>query len=222
MPAGHPSTRSIGLGLLLVSIAAMLTLAAPAAARKPVVLTIHGGGYYGLDASTMASVDQAFEAQGFRARPVDYTIGDIRAGWRDVRRAAAVYGPRRRVYAYGESAGGGLAGMLATKRGLIDGAVIHSPLVDLRPWGRQYGDRFSCTTKRCWLRFSPGKRRARAPVLAFVPEDDTLVDPAGALAWADRERRVRAVSWPGWHMFPSPRGRDADLRRAGRFLLSRR
>lgn len=209
--------RSVAIGFLLAAVAALLPAAA--AEARPVVLTIHSGGFFKGDASMMDSVNDAFEAQGFRARAVEYTIGDIRAGWRDVKRAARAFPPRRRVYAYGESAGGGFSALLATRRGLIDGAVVHSPVIDLRAWGGQYGDRFRCTTERCWTRFSPGERRARAPVLEFLPEQDTLVDPADGLDWAERERRVRALTWPGEHLFPSRRGREADLRRAGHFFL---
>lgn len=185
--------------------------------RKPVVLTLHPGGYYLYDASMMATVDAAFEEQGFKAVAVDYTIGDIHAGWKDVKAAAKSF-PRRRVYAYGESAGGGFAALLAAK-GLVDGAVAHSPLVDLRPWGRIYGDRFRCTTRSCWNRYSPSRMSAKAPTLEFVPTDDTVVSPFAALRWARKQPLVRADRWPGWHMAPSPRGRAADLRRAGRFLL---
>jgi acetyl esterase/lipase len=214
---GRRRRRSAAIGFLLAAVVALLTAAA--AEARPVVLTIHSGGFYKGDASMMDSVNDAFEAQGFRASAVEYTIGDIRAGWRDVQRAARSFPPRRRVYAYGESAGGGFSALLATKRGLIDGAVVHSPVIDLRAWGREYGDRFRCTTKRCWTRFSPGERGAKAPVLEFLPEQDTLVDPADGIDWAERERRVRALTWPGWHLFPSRRGRDADLRRAGHFFL---
>jgi acetyl esterase/lipase len=208
--------RSNAIPAALLTLAATLLLAAPAVAAKPVVLTIHGGGYFVDDTAMMAAVDASFEAAGFKSVPVDYTLGDIRAGWRDVRRAARRF-PHRRVYAYGESAGGGFAALLATTR-LIDGAVVHSPIVDLRAWGRQFGSRFRCETRRCWKRFSPARRKARAPVLEFVPTDDVMVDPTAALKWASRDPRVRARVWPGWHMAPSRRGRDADLRRAASFL----
>lgn len=202
---------------LLLLLTVFVAVAVPARAdAKPVVLTLHPGGYYLYDASMMAAVDASFEAQGFKAVAVDYTKGDIEAGWRDVKAAAGDY-PRRRVYAYGESAGGGFAAMLAAK-GLIDGAVVLSPLIDLRPWGRDYGDRFNCTTRTCWQRYSPSRMPARAPVLEYVPTDDAFVDPSAALVWARRQPLVTAESWPGWHMCPSPKGREADLRRAGRFL----
>ena len=180
------------------------------------MLTLHPGGYFLYDASMMAAVDASFEGQGFKAVAVDYTKGDIEAGWRDVKAAARNY-PGRRVYAYGESAGGGFAAMLAAK-GLVDGAVALSPLIDLRPWGRDYGDRFRCTTRRCWHRYSPSRMPARAPVLEYVPLDDEYVDPAAALVWARKEPLVTAESWRGPHMWRSPHGREADLRRAGRFL----
>lgn len=192
-------------------------VAAPAASAKPVVLTVHGGGYFLFDAASMTRQVAAFEAQGFKVESVEYQLGNIRAGWRDVRAAVRRY-PRRHIYAYGESAGAGYAGLLATTK-LIDGAVLQSPLVDLRPlWGPTQGQLFSCTTPSCWRRFSAVLKRPKQPVLEFVPLDDQIASPDSSLLWDRRNRRVRAVTYPGIHGMPSPKGLDADLRRAGRFF----
>jgi acetyl esterase/lipase len=197
--------------------AGLLAVAAPAASAKPVVLTIHGGGYYLYDAASMATQVASFEAQGFKVESVEYRLGHIRAGWRDVRAAVHRY-PHRRVYAYGESAGAGYAGLLATTK-LIDGAALQSPLIDLRPyWGPERGSLFNCTTRRCWGRFSAVKKRAKQPVLEFVPLGDQVASPAASLRWAKRNRSVRAITYPGVHGMPSPKGQKADLRRAGRFF----
>lgn len=195
----------------------LLLSAAPAAAAKPVVLTIHGGGYYLYDAASMRTQVASFRAQGFKVESVEYRLGNIRAGWRDVRAAVRRY-PRRHVYVYGESAGGGYAGLLATTKS-IDGAALQSPLVDLRPyWGPERGSLFSCTAPRCWSRFSAVRRRAKRPVLAFVPLADSIASPVSTLRWAKRNRSVHAIVYAGYHGMPSPRGLESDLRRAGRFF----
>ena len=200
----------------LLALAAAVSVAAPGSDDRPVVLTLHPGGYYLYDSSAMRGVDAAFEAQGFDAVAVNYTTGDIEAGWKDVKEVARTITDRP-IYAYGESAGGGYAGMLAVK-GLVDGAVLLSPLADLTDWGQEKGERFQCTTSECWDEFSPALRPARAPVLQFLPTDDDVVDPAAALDWAERDPLVEAETWPGFHLAPSPQGRPADLQRAGEFF----
>lgn len=213
--AGPPGRRM--RRLLLAALAATLLAAAPAGAAKPVVLTIHGGGYYMYDAASMATQVASFRAQGFKVESVEYRLGNIRAGWRDVRAAVRRY-PRRHVYAYGESAGAGYAGLLATT-GLIDGAVLQSPLIDLRPyWGPERGHLFSCTRRACWDRFSAVEKRALQPILMFVPLDDPFASSASSLRWERRNPSVRAISYHGWHGMPSPKGMAADLRRAGRYF----
>lgn len=203
--------------LLLLVVTLTLGNAAPAPAAKPVVLTIHAGGYYLYDAASMAPQVAAFEAQGFRVESVEYRLGDIRAGWRDVRAAVRRY-PRRHIYVYGESAGAGYGGLLATTD-LIDGAVLKWPLIDLRPyWGPAQGARFACTTPACWDRFSAVERRALRPVLEFVPLEDQAASPASSLRWDRKNRSVHAITYPGPHGMPSPQGTAADLRRAGRFF----
>jgi len=216
--AGCGASRARRAGWLLALVGTILVgAAAPATAAKPVVLTIHGGGYYLYDAASMATQVASFEAQGFRVESVEYKLGNIRAGWRDVRAAVRRY-PRRHVYVYGESAGAGYAGLLATTD-LIDGAVLYSPLIDLRPyWGPARGVRFSCTTEACWDRFSAVERRPLEPVLEFVPLDDQVASPASSLRWDRKYRKVRAITYPGPHGMPSPKGAAADLRRAGRYF----
>lgn len=211
-PGSRQALFAAAAALLVSAVAA-----APAVAAKPVVLTIHGGGYYMYDAASMATQVASFRAQGFKVESVEYRLGNIRAGWRDVRAAVRRY-PRRHVYAYGESAGAGYAGLLATT-GLIDGAVLQSPLIDLRPyWGPERGHLFACTRTACWDRFSAVEKRAMQPVLMFVPLDDPFASSASSLRWERRNPGVRAISYHGWHGMPSPKGMAADLRRAGRYL----
>jgi acetyl esterase/lipase len=213
MNRGLAATRR----LLVLAVALPFFAIAPDSSAKPVVLTIHSGGYYMSNAASMASQVASFRAQGFKVESVEYRLGNIRAGWRDVRAAVRRY-PRRHVYAYGESAGAGYAGLLATTR-LIDGAALQSPLIDLRTfWGPERGHLFACTTRACWERFSAVRKRAKQPVLMFVPLDDPVASPASSLRWERRNRNVRAVAYPGWHGAPSPQGTAADLRRAGRYF----
>ncbi len=123
----------------------------------------------------------------------------------------------RQVCVYGESAGGGLAAMLAVRRGLVDAAVLDSPLLDLTdPRWADDGPAFRCRCMHCLHRYSPSRRHPKAPVLQFVPTDDQAVDPRDAIRWGHREPLVHTDSFPGLHMFPSPRGRKGDLVHAAR------
>lgn len=209
---------------LLLLVLAFLPWATPGAARAtPVVLTMHGGGYVLGSADEMKATDALFERLGYRAVSIDYTRGNISAGWRDVKAAAGSYGPRRRVYAFGVSAGGGYAAKLA-ERGMVDAAFGSSPLVDLTGKWAPIGAYFRCTTRHCRRRFSPALRNPRNPFRALIPLEDSYVDPADALGWAGREARVTATTYHGEHTMPTPAGHSSDVgdaadwfeRRAGR------
>ena len=203
------------------AVAAMLALSLTVPARaeaKPVVLLIHGGGYY-LDYGIIHPAATVFEAHGLQPVLVDYAIGDIAQARRDVRAAAGRF-PDRTVFAYGESAGGGLAAMLA-QSDLIDAAALHSPLADLTEerWAG-LGREFGCWWEECLRRFSPALSDARQPTLAMVPEQDQAVDPRRVLDWAANDPLVRSISYPGGHLEASPLGSVGDLERFADFFLS--
>lgn len=188
--------RGIGLALL-----ATLVLTSPAQA-KPVVLMFHGGGFVEGRAS-IPDAERAARQAGFRPVEIDYTLGHLPSAVRDARRAAK----RRngRAFAYGESAGGTLAALVA-QAGLVRRAVAFMPAVDLvgtfaNPLMADYADRLNATPDQLH-RWSPIHRRTRNPILAQIAVDDLLVDPAVSLGWAERARRVRAQQVPGNHIYP--------------------
>lgn len=213
----------VALATALALVAgASLALASPpsAAAARPVVLVVHGGGFVSGEAETMKRITTVFRAEGFRSAAVRYTLGDIRAAHRDLRAAVDRFPRRRDVFLYGESAGGTLAALLAGGR-RVDGVAAHSPLVDLTGDElERHGWDIRCSSS-CLGNYSPALRPVRQPVFAFVPTDDQVLDPGPSLDWLESERKVRGRSYPGLHMQPSPLGWYGDLHRAARFFERR-
>lgn len=205
----HSKTSGSITGLLL-TLALMLFAMSGTALAKPVVLTIHGGGYVLGGADQMEPTNDLFAALGYEALSIDYTLGNIGAGWRDVRAVAKSYPPRRRIFAFGVSAGGGYAAKLA-ERGLVDAGYGYSPLVDLTGKWAAAGAYFRCTTDYCQQRFSPVLRSPLSPFRALIPLEDSCVDPGDALGWAVREMKVTAVTYHGEHCSPTSAGYGGDV-----------
>ena len=97
-------------------------------AARPVMLLFHGGGWILFSGAPMASEEEAARMQGFETINVDYVLGDVPTAFTQAVQLAKQLKKRgRRVYAYGESAGGTMAAFLA-QRGLADSAAVHSPV----------------------------------------------------------------------------------------------
>ncbi len=204
---GHRHSRAT---LPLLILALMLFTTPGTAQANPVVLTLHGGGYVLGSTDGMKVTNASFEALGYKAVSIDYTRGNIGAGWGDVKAAAQSYGPRRHVFAFGTSAGGGYAAKLA-ERGMVNAAFGSSPLVDLTGKWAASGVYFRCTTGHCQRRFSPALRSPMSPYRALVPLEDSVVDPADAIGWAAREMNVTATTYDGEHCSPTSAGYSRDV-----------
>jgi len=113
---------------------AVFVLTAPAAHAAPTILLLHGGGWQSGDGSSMAAWGEDFRAHGYRTVVVDYPLRrvtrsmDYAAG---VARVKAQDGEP--VIAYGISAGGTIAAMLAAT-GVVDGAVNVIGPTDFTRW----------------------------------------------------------------------------------------
>jgi acetyl esterase/lipase len=191
--------RLLTLGVLLAAL-----VFAPMAQAKPVVLTFHAGGFLlGSPELVQPAVDHA-ERKGAKVVNVRYTLGDPNRALKEAASLAKRF-PKRRTFAYGESAGGALVGRLAQK-GLVKRAATYSPLADV-------------TTFANGLFADAGRvkligRRSRAPILAMVAEQE---DPAYARdirKWARSDRKVKLREIPGQHL-----GDEASMRGAVRWLL---
>lgn len=213
---GKPST--VGLAApLLAALLLILFGPAPAVAAPPSgvdggrslapnLLLIHGGSFLGEDPSFEALTEAPALAAGFVPHYVEYPLGDMPAAVRAVRAEAArlrrtAAGP---VYAYGSSAGGTLAALLAGD-GLVDAAVAKAPPSDLPTWqwplgayGPDYLERIGLSPELA-RRLSPLRRPARRPLLLVQGRRDAVVPPAMSEAFAAKFRRVHLWAVPGGH-----------------------
>jgi acetyl esterase/lipase len=201
------------LALLLVALAAPVARAAPAVeAGEPVdstpqLLLIHGGSFLFEDAFFEAETAAPAIAAGFVPHYLSYPLDDLpgavlaaRAAARELRER---YGPS--VYAYGSSAGGTLAALLAGDA-LVAGAVAKAPPSDLVGWewplsayGLDYYERIGLGSGEARYRLSPLRRPAKRPLLLVHGRNDRIVPIAQSEAFAAKFRRVHLWAVPGGH-----------------------
>lgn len=204
----------------------MLALIAPAAAlgaaggtspgkgkeREPVgpppqLLLFHGGSFLFEDPYFEPSTAERAIAAGFEPHFVTYPLGDMPAAVlrarAEARRLRQKYGVER-VYAYGSSAGGTLAALLAGD-GLVAGAVAKAPVTDLVGWewpltayGPEYFEQIGLGPLARY-RLSPDRRREEKPLLVYQGRGDRVVPPAMNEAFAAKYPRVHLWLVPGGH-----------------------
>jgi fermentation-respiration switch protein FrsA (DUF1100 family) len=111
---------------------------------------------------------------------------------------------RGRVYAYGTSAGGTLAALLASD-GLVSAAAAKAPISDLVGWqwpltayGPDYYETIGASEADRY-RLSPLRRPARRPLLVVQGRGDQVVPPAMNRAYAVKFERVRLWVVGGGH-----------------------
>lgn len=171
------------------------TYCGPEGARVHVVV-IHGGSFVIGDPGMTADTCEAFGARGWRVTNLDYPLGDLSGAEAAVREAARRARRTSEVtLAYGESAGGGLASLMAA-RGWVDGAFAWAPVSDLARWQGEsqpgfvnwspFRDSSRATLRRVSAVNWAG--RASAPLMVTHGRADDLVPLA-------QSRRLKA-RWP--------------------------
>jgi pimeloyl-ACP methyl ester carboxylesterase len=190
---------------------------------KPQLILIHGGSFLYEDATFRPLTEGPARAAGFTPHYLEYPLGDMPAAFEaaraEARRLRTRFGSA--VYAYGSSAGGTLAALLAGE-GLVSAAVAKAPISDLLTWswpldtyGADYYERIMLSeTQRRDL--SPLRRAATRPVLVVQGRDDNVVPPAMNGAYAGKFTQVRLWVVPGGHH--TERLRPRILRLAFRWL----
>jgi pimeloyl-ACP methyl ester carboxylesterase len=178
----------------------------------PQLLLIHGGSFLYEQASFQAETEAAAIAAGFVPHYLDYPLDDLPGAYRAARAAALrlrrSFGPG--VYAYGTSAGGTLAALLAGD-GLVAAGAAKAPPSDLVGWqwpiaayGPGYYERIRAGAG-ARRRLSPLRRRARRPLLVVQGRGDRVVPLTMSEAFAAKFRRV--------HLWPVPGGHWTERRR---------
>ncbi|MCW3017144.1 MAG: hypothetical protein JWO02_4236 [Solirubrobacterales bacterium] len=182
LPPGLGSLASSGAGHRFYEIYD------PVGSVRGTMLLIHGGAWQdqrGDARRTMASAALTLRANGWRVVDIAYSPGPSPGGsgvdpWPMFRDVVAFYDQVRHAYAgpicaYGESAGGHLAAMLATERPSLTCAVLNAAPLDLRTLLRQ-----SSPAGAAAIRQTFGTRRsvldAWSPARRWGPDNDaTLV-----------------------------------------------
>jgi pimeloyl-ACP methyl ester carboxylesterase len=178
----------------------------PGKPLRPQLLLIHGGSFLGEDPGFEALTRGPAAAAGFETHYLRYPLGDlpgaVRAARAEARLLRARFGPA--VYAYGSSAGGNLAAILAGD-GLVSAAAAKAPPSDLVTWdwplatfGADYHRRIRAGPAAL-RRLSPFRRPARRPLLVLQGRRDHIVPPAMSEAFAAKFRRVHLWAVPGGH-----------------------
>ena len=189
---------------------------------KPQLLIFHGGSFLFEDQFLEPSTVARAIAAGFEPHYVEYPLGNLPAAL-DTARAEAKrlrlkYG-KTYVYAYGASAGGTLATLLAGE-GLVSAAAAKAPVTDLATWEwplAQYGANYYeqiGLTQEDRTRFSPIDRPVKSPVLIYQGRADNVVPASMNEAFAATSENVRYWSVPGGHATDQARpwliGRSLD------------
>jgi pimeloyl-ACP methyl ester carboxylesterase len=191
---------------------------------KPQLLLFHGGSFLFDDPLFQPSTAAKARAAGFVPHFVTYPLGDLPAAVLRARAEASRlrdrFGPER-VYAYGSSAGGTLAALLAGDA-LVSAAVAKAPVSDLVGWewplgryGADYYEQIGADPGARY-RLSPLRRPAESPLLIYEGRNDGVVPPAMNEAFAAKFTRVHLWLVPGGHT--TERQRPWLIHRALRWL----
>ncbi len=193
------------LVVLVGSNAELASAREPAMAKQhPVAMLLHGGGFLFEGEDRMAVASELAGELGFEVSYVDYPLFDLPGAIATAERHARALGRGgRTVLAFGESAGGTLAALLA-QRGLVDAAATYSPVADMRAFpahtedAEQYME-FIQADRRDLRRASPALFTSSAPILALRAAGDRGFVARGMRRWARRDHAVELVRVPGRH-----------------------
>jgi dienelactone hydrolase len=173
--------------LVLTLVATTVVMAASvvpvAQAGSCTVLTLHPGSFAAgnVQATLRRTVIRAMPK--VREVPVEYTLGNVTAAYRDTRSVARRQ--RGRVVAYGESAGGTIAGWMAARR-RVDAAVTVGAPMNIPAWTDD-GWTIGLAGELAW-RYSPKRVYARQrPLWQYHYESDPAVPKGG--------QRLRGSQW---------------------------
>lgn len=218
--------RPLALALLAAAFVAAPAAAAEAGSEpRPVLLLIHGGGFFeGSPAAMDYAAEIAAAEDAFLTLQPAYPLNDLPGAFRRLREVALDLRDRgRRVYAYGDSAGGAIAAWLAS-RGFVRAAAAKSPPTALRAWRSRYARRYVTALPgdpHSWrhlhadredLRtYSSAHRPSRRPLRIFHGCADTVVPCGMNIGFAARDPRVSLVRVPGQHGDPAARAHSFEL-----------
>ena len=198
----------------------------PPTGQRPLrhLILIPGGGFTFHDANFWPTMAPIAISAGFVPHLLDYRLFDLGGAVSDAYEFAENlkrrYG-RNNVFAYGSSAGGTLAALLASE-GLVSASVASSALYDFRdwPWATYYrGPDYLEAIRADWgarRAYSPVGRRLRCPLLAVHGSWDPVVPVLQAQNYVATHPRARLRLFGGGHGLY--RTRPASINGAMRWL----
>jgi acetyl esterase/lipase len=171
------------------------------------LIVIPGGGFTFLDKNFWPTIAPKAAAAGFTPHLLEYRLYDLEGAVADARAMARSlanrYG-RDNVYAYGSSAGGTLAILLAANA-QVAGSVVSSGLYDLRYWpwatvnrGPEYLASIGAD-REVRRRVSPMRHRLRCPALLLHGSWDPIVPVTQAEDFEALRPRARLRTYPAGH-----------------------
>jgi acetyl esterase/lipase len=177
------------------------------AGPKPHLMLLHGGSFLYDDPEFVETTQEAARKAGFIPHYTSYPLGDMPAAVlamrAEAKRLRQKFGSDM-VYAYGSSAGGTLAALLAGD-GLIGGAAAKAPVSNLVSWewplgayGPKYWERVQLDLDARY-RLSPLRRPAKEPLLLVHGIDDQVVPISQSESYANKFRRVYLWEVLGGH-----------------------
>jgi pimeloyl-ACP methyl ester carboxylesterase len=215
---------TLALALGLAASAGAVSDLSPQRGEQSQLLLIHGGSFLFEDPLFQARTEGPAIADGFVPHYLSYPLGDLPgaviAAREEAARLRSQFG-RDDVFAYGSSAGGTLAALLAGD-GLVAAAVAKAPPSDLVDWewplsayGPAYYEEIGASPS-ARRRLSPLRRPMRRPLLVVQGRTDRVVPPAMNERFAAKFREVHLWMVPGGHT--TDRVRPWVTRRAMRWL----
>jgi pimeloyl-ACP methyl ester carboxylesterase len=176
---------------------------------KPQLLLFHGGSFLFDNPFFEPAVVARSIAAGFEPHFVAYPLGNVPEAVTNARAEARALRQEfgfSRVYAYGASAGGTLAALLASD-GLVSGAVAKAPVSDLVDWpwatetyGSSYYEKVGLGEEAARYRLSPSLRsEVKSPLLIYQGVGDQVVPATMSASFAEKFENVHLWYVPGGH-----------------------
>lgn len=230
MPSCVKPSRALLLATTVVSVLAVFALVLPAVSdaapeRRPVLLLIHGGGFFGGSPSAMDYAAGIAAADGtFTTFQPAYPLNNLPAAFNRIKEMAlALRAEGRPVFAYGDSAGGAIAAWLAS-RGFVHAAAAKSPPTALRAWHTRYGRHYATAppgdphswrylraTPQALRAYSSANRPSLRPLRIFQSCADTVVPCAMNIGFARRDPWVSLMGVWGQHDDPGAKAHSFTL-----------
>jgi hypothetical protein len=169
-----------------------------------VLLLFHAGGFIFDDPDHMAQASAIAADLGFRPVVVAYPSYDLRGAITAAKVAARDERGSGPLYAYGDSAGGTLAALLA-EADLVDAAATYSPVANVNRFAQQfdppsYYEGVIGADRALLLRASPGLHDSDLPILAMVADADERYIRDPIRKWIGRDPDVRRWQVAGTHI----------------------